>query len=339
MEEGIELLVIPEQSHDKDMLKYYCEDIYFDLTKKIIERKAEEIPAGLQYFSDFKSEDFPNVNWIDFRCDGSSVEITIHVTFNWEEWNQPLTIQELLECYKYEIGRIGYSSVITKDEGWASLDITLIMREDEIAKQLSDLIIQFKEIYQSLLVRLIKNRSKDLFVKVFEFPQEYESICSQYLIWFGEFLQSLGINASVSTENYDNQTSVIVAQKDAKELTDRIEILFYQYLSFPYSEYLPAANTDVSVEGKFKIQMLTNQVEMFKSQIQMKDAVIEMKEISLMNLKESYDKKSSELMLIKSMKNSEDIEILDGSFSLGEFKWGALKLNPKKLLDKIKSKV
>lgn len=71
----------------------------------------------------------------------------------------------------------------------------------------------------------------------------------------------------------------------------------------------------------------------------MKDAVIEMKELSLMNLKESYDKKNSELMLIQSMKNSKDIEILDGSFSLGEIKWGALKLNPKKLLDKIKSKV
>ena len=339
LENDTELLVIPEQSYDKDMLKFYCEDIDSDLTKKIIGNKVDEIPSGLQYFSEFKSDEFPNVNWIDFKCNGSSVEIILHVTFNWEDWDHPIRIQEFLECYKDEIGRIGFSSEITKDKGWASLNITLVVMQGEIVNQIDPIIIKAKEIYQVLLIKLIKNKSKDLFVKVFDFPKEYESICSQYLIWFGEFLKNLGIDASVSTENNNGQTSIIVSPKDASELTDKIEMLFYQYISLPYSEYLPASDRSISTEDKFKIQILTSQIENFKSQIQMKDAVIEMKELSLMNLKESYDKKNSELMLIQSMKNSKDIEILDGSFSLGEIKWGALKLNPKKLLDKIKSKV
>lgn len=339
LENDAKLLVIPEQNDDKGLLKFYCEDIDFDLTKKIIEKRVEEIPSGLQYFSEFESEEFPNVDWIDFRCDGNSVELTLHVTFNWENWDHPLTIQEFLEFYKDEIGRLGLNSEITKDEGWASLNITLVVIQDEIIKSIEPFIVKAKNTYQSLLIKLIKNKSKDLFVKVFEFPREYESICSQYLIWFGEFLQNLGIDASVSTENNNGQTSLIVSPKDDIKLTDSIEKLFYQYISLPYSEYLPASDPKITAEDNFKIQMLTNQIENFKSQIQMKDAVIEMKELSIMNLKESYDKKSSELMLVKSMKNSKDIEMLEGSFSLGEIKWGPFKLNPKKLIDKIKSKV
>ncbi|MBB1467908.1 hypothetical protein H5232_05445 [Pseudoalteromonas sp. SG41-5] len=339
LENDTELLVIPEQSYHKDLLRFYCEDIDFDLTTKIIEKKVDEIPSGLQYLSEFESDEFSNVNWIDFKCDGNSVELILHVTFNWEDWNQPITIQEFLECYKDEIRRSGFNSQITKDEGWASLNITLVVSQGEIIKQIEPLIIIAKETYQSLLIKLIKNKSKDLFVKVFEFPKEYESICSQYLIWFGEFLRNLGIDASVSTENKNGQTSIIVSPEDASELTSKIEMLFYQYISLPYSEYLPALDTKISTEDKFKVQMLTNQIESFKTQIQMKDAIIEMKELSIMNLKESYDKKSSELMLIQSMRNSDDIEILDGSLSLGEIKWGALKLHPKKLLDKIKGKV
>lgn len=339
LENDSEILTIPEQSYDKDLLKFYCEDIDSDLTAKIIGKKVDEIPSGLQYFSEFESDEFPNENWIDFRCDGNSVELILHVTFNWEDWDQSITIQEFLECYKDEIGRTGFNSEITKDEGWASLNISLVVSQGEIIKQIEPLIIIAKETYQSLLIKFIKNKSKDLFVKVFEFPKEYESICSQYLIWFGEFLQNLGVDASVSTENNNGQTSIIVSPKDATELTGKIEMLFYQYISLPYSEYLPALDTSISTEDKFKVQMLTSQIENFKSQVQMKDAVIEMKDLSIMNLKESYDKKSSELMLIQRMKNSKDIEILDGSFSLGEIKWGALKFNPKKLLDKIKSKV
>jgi hypothetical protein len=339
LENDIELLIIPEQNYDKDIFKFYCEDIDSDLVKKIFEKKVDEIPSGLQYFSVFESEEFPRANFIDFKCDGNTVEIILHVTFNWEEWDHPVTIQEFLECYKDEIERIGFNSKITKEEGWASLDIDLIVRQDEIIKQVEPFIIKIKEAYQYLLIKLIRNKSKDLFVKIFEFPKHYESICSQYLIWFGEFLQNIGVDASVSAENNNGQTSIIVSPKYASKITDNIEMLFYQYISLPYSEYLPALDAGISTENKFKVQMLTSQIENFKSQIQMKDAVIEMKDISIMNLKESYEKKNSELMLIKSMKGSKDIEIFDGSFSLGEIKWGSLKLNPRKLLDKIKRKV
>lgn len=186
------------------------------------------------------------------------------------------------------------------------------------------------------MVRVSKNKAKDILVKVFEFPDGYASICAQYLIWFGEFLGTLGVQAEVSAENRGGKTAIIVSPKEAPDLLEDIERLFYRYLSLPYVEYLPASDASISVEDHAKLQLLKNHVENFKLQIQMKETMIQMKDISISNLQENIKSKNEELMLLKSMKSKTDIEMLDGAVSIGEIKWGILKINPRKLLERIR---
>ncbi|MDP1663616.1 MAG: hypothetical protein Q8L79_00695 [Methylobacter sp.] len=338
-QDGKELLSIPSQSLGDSDLKYYSEDIDKELSLKICSSLASDIPKGLGYFSEFESEIFPNANWIDFKKENGSVQVKLSITFSWEEWNHPFTIQEFLESYKNEMSDIGFKTEINKDDGWAYFDIIFFVLDGIVLHRIDEVIHAAKKEYQSLVVKLARAGSENIFVKVFNFPKEYESICTQYLVWFGEFLLNLGIDADVSAENNRHQTSLIVSPKEAPELLIKIEQLFYQYLSLPYIEYSPAQAVSASVEDKYLLQMLFSQVENFKNQIQMKDAVIEMKELSIASLKENLHEKEEKILLIQSMKNAKDIEIFGGAISLGEIKLGPLKLDPKKLLDAFKGDV
>jgi hypothetical protein len=278
-------------------------------------------------------------NWHEIKRNTEFVIVELGVAFYWESWKQPVTIQEFLEAYKIAMHDLGFDAWILKEDNWASLTYAFKIKEGILEKGISDSIKKAKEVYQTLVIKFTKDTSTDIFVRVFEFPEGYEDICSQYLVWFGEFLRNLGISANVSTENNNNQTTIIVSPNQANELTDKIEGLFYQYLSLPYAEYIPTTKNNLSIEDKYKYQMLSNQLESFKSQIQMKDSIIEMKEATISGLKESVENKDRELLLISSMKNPEDIQLLGGTLSIGEIKWGPFKFNPKSAVERLKKNV
>jgi len=335
-ENGFLLLSIPKQKRERDLLEYYSEDVDKSLSNKICQCQPGEIPRGLQYFSEYESGIFSNANWIDIKKDSDDVGVEISLTFDWESWDKPITLQEFLELYQSEMIDLGFDTRIVKEEGWASLNIIFFLNEGPLIRGIDSSIKKSKVVYEELLVRVSKNKAKDILVKVFEFPDGYESICAQYIIWFGEFLGSLGIKAEVSAESRGGQTAIIVSPRDAPDLLEDLERLFYRYLSLPYVEHLPASDVSMSVEDHAKIQLLTSHVENFKLQIQMKETMIQMKDISISSLQEDIKSKNEELMLLKSMKSKTDIEMLDGAVSIGEIKWGVLKINLKKLFDRIR---
>lgn len=120
-ENGSLLLSIPKQTREKDLLEYYSENIDKSLSKKICQCQTNEIPRGLQYFSEYKSGLFSNANWIDIKKESDYVEIEISITFDWEYWDKPITVHEFLELYQSEMIDLGFDTKIVKEEGWASL--------------------------------------------------------------------------------------------------------------------------------------------------------------------------------------------------------------------------
>ncbi len=334
------LLIHKNDETDSDILNYYTEDVEWVLAEKICNCKAEDITNGFHYACEFKSDEFSQADWHEIKKENNVLEVKMTISFDWENWDNPIKIYEFLELYKEELNNYFPSSFsIYKDEGFARVLYKLDITEGVILPKIQSSIKKAKESYDELIIKIIRNKSSEIFVKVFNFPEGYESICSQYLIWFGEFLKNFGINVNVSTENDLNTTKLIVSPKNATVLTTEIENLFYKYLSLPYVEYLPSTTNTLSIEDKIKYQILANQIEFYKMQIQMKDSVLEMKEVTISGLKDSIEKHKKELLLISSMKDSKDIEMLRGVLSIGDIKWGAVKFSPKKLLEKLKKKV
>jgi hypothetical protein len=340
-EDGVELLTIEKQDKDSSVLAYYSEDFTDELAVKVLHCDATEIPMGLQFFSSYTNNDFEIINWVDIQRDGEPVEIELSITFDWEKWDKPIVIGKFLELYSTELEAFGFKTRILKEtaDAWASVNVIIYIEAGCLIDYVISSSRKAKDIYEQLLINIIRNDAQSSFVKIFNFPKEYEVICSQYILWFGELLNTLNINANVTTEIKEGKTSIIVSPTDAPELLEEIERLFYQYLTLPYSEYLPRETDTTSHIDEATFQLLANQVENFKLQIQMKESMIQLKDATISSLAFENQKKDNELLLLKSIKNQDELKVLNGAISVGELKWGAVRINFKKIADIFTKKV
>ncbi|EGR2798290.1 hypothetical protein DU976_21070 [Vibrio navarrensis] len=333
--EGNSLVEIEALKND---YKFYTEDVDWPIASQIFQSDINDIPNGLKFSSDMKSSIFDLADWIEFEK-GESSFVKISITFNWDSWDKPTTVHDFLKCYKSDMELLGFECEVIKDDDWASLSIKGNLSKGNVQDSIDEVIRVAKRRYKFVVTQIHKKGSSNILVKVFDFPKEHEVACVQYLIWFGEFLSALDINATVSAEKRDDVTNIIVSPVDAPELLKTIENLFTQYLTLPYIEYLPAHSQQLTPIDRANLQQLVNQIEGFKNQIQMKNAIIELKEATIEQLKSDLTLANKNLVLLDSLIDKPDVEIANSGLSLTSWQWGIFKIEPQKLLKKLTKKV
>ncbi len=333
--EGSTLVEIESWGDDNN---FYTEDVNWFIASQIFESDINDIPNGLKFFTEMKSPIFELADWIEFEK-GESSFVKISITFQWNNWDKPITVHDFLECYKTDMELLGFECEVTKEDDWASLSIKCHIKKGNIQNSIDETIRVAKRRYKFVITQVHQRDSSNILVKIFDFPKEHEVACVQYLIWFGEFLSALDIDATVSTEKREGVTSIIVSPVDAPELLDKIESLFTQYLSLPYIEYLPAHTQPLTPIDRANLQQLVNQIESFKNQVQMKNSIIELKEATIDKLKLDLKVANRQLVLLESLVDKPDVEIADSGLSLTSWQWGIFKIEPQKILKKLSKKV
>jgi hypothetical protein len=178
-----------------------------------------------------------------------------------DEWANPFTVKELNQ-YLAE-NYVSTDSTLGK-VGTLFCSLLFNVSKGDTEACLKNLIFdaseKFLSFYYQSINELNEKNSESLFVKLFDFPPEYKNICSQYLMWFGEFLKNLGIDADVSTENKDGKTSLIVSPAENGEMLEQIEQLFYCYIDLPYTESIPYNPDNFNIHQKYKMESLLDEV-------------------------------------------------------------------------------
>jgi len=330
LKSGVELSTTKKCGGSYDAL-----DMTDELGEQLLYCDATEIPTDFSCGFDLHITEFDNIDFIVLAREGEFVEIDISIAFIWENWNIPIVIGEFLELYNDELEAAGFITNINGEKNEDRVSVSSIIYADKgsLIDHIKTNSLKAKEIHDQLLVKITKENSHNSLVKIFNFPPEYEVICSQYVLWFGELLNSLNIKAKVSTEVIAGKMSLIVSPHEAPELLGEIEKILYQYLALPYSEYLPRETSTTSSIDRAIFQTLTNQVENFKLQMQMKDSIIQLKDTTISNLLNENQNKNSELLLLRSVKQDDELKALNGAISIGELKWGAIKIDFKKIAD------
>ena len=276
-----------------------------DEIDELLKLEYSEIPLGFEYYK----EDYFEINGASIDLSIAENHLGLCVKYDLEVWanNYPFKDFNLvLEGILSE----GPFSILNYNNFQIDVDLDLDNLEYKNQSMLANVKKALDFIEESSVEAhkfLTEKTRDDVFIKVFEFPPEYKNICSQYLIWFGEFLQNLGIDANVSTNHSKNQTQLIVSPNECPELISDIEKLFYQYLSLPYAELLPP-EPNSSQSEMLSFQSLTMQVQHLQTQIQMKDAVISSYQIT----NKALSDQNSELLLINSLKSDEKAEFFNG---------------------------
>ncbi len=301
--------------------------------------KIEDIPSNISFYIDGLPEDFLPAIAVSLDNSKNGMSLLLQLDFvDLDAWNEPYSygsyvdhLDELIEGQSEPIKK--YSKHESVGSPYlAALGVTFHLDEGDVVESILSYAKKISLAQKQAHVTLVNEEPKDALVKLFNFPKEYEAICVQYLVWFGEFLAELGIKAQVISEQNGASTKFIVAPEDAEETLAQVEKLFYTYLSLPYAEFLPASNSDSS--NKALVLSLKAQVDHFKTQIEFKEAVIETKNATICTLNTRYEQASKELLLLKAVKDDR-LELFDGAFSLGPVEWGPFKFSPKVVLEKL----
>ncbi|MBH0020955.1 hypothetical protein I6F40_11415 [Pseudoalteromonas sp. SWXJ133] len=271
----------------------------------LLNLSLSEIPACF----DFHKEDYKTINGASIAISIDCSQISLEVEHDLEKWANSYSFIEFNTYFTKLLTDGPFNS-----EFIYSVKLYLDsykIENQSILPELTEAYSYLKKCYLEAEKILIEQTRDDVFIKVFEFPPEYKNICSQYLIWFGEFLQNLGIDATVSTNQSKNQTQLIVSPDECPELLTEIEKLFYQYLSLPYSELLPP-ESNLTPQELHVYHVVKMQVQHLETQIQMKDSVIASYQATNRSLINEISEKDSELMLINSLKEEGKFEVLGG---------------------------
>ncbi|NQY65018.1 MAG: hypothetical protein HRT38_15065 [Alteromonadaceae bacterium] len=297
------------------------------MLNKFLEVKVSEIPNTFRYYSSWEyihSNENLNIH-IKKNEESNNIILSLKMTVDLTKWNNPYSILEFNEALRenteinsikpYYLYKLNPDTFIEKE--WSfKIGIKVNKVEEE------NLFFLFENAYKHLkfnldetTIQLNKTNSENVFIKLFNFPSGYENICSQYLMWFGEFLKNLGINANVSTEQTYGQTALIINPEKNNELLIKIEHLFYQYLQLPYVEILPPEKS-LTQQEMHAYHTTIMQVQHLATQIQMKDSVIASYQASNTSLMAQLKPQSDQPLLMESLKDEKKYEFFNGAIKI-----------------------
>jgi len=210
-------------------------------------------------------------------------EAVINIEVDVRKWNKTYSLENLITLYKvisdkYDNLIFHPDSNMLNDGDLGSFIFTVDdhMKLGEVIKLAQTNYIKVSE---EVLELLPQSQLSELLVTLFEFPEEIKTACKQYLIYFGQFLADIGINANTSIKDEANKVLFTIIPEDGTEALDKIKDALEIYINAPANPNIDSqitASSDIAVlQWSANVSHLRGQVMLAQAAIQMKDATIE----------------------------------------------------------------
>jgi hypothetical protein len=207
----------------------------------------------------------------------------------------------------------------------------------------------FEECHNKAIKNLASYKQKKNIYSYFEFPKELKTTCEQYLLYFAQFLQDLGINATSNLKEEAGKVLFSVTPTDDVEALDKIREALAVYLNLPsspivYDESFAAMRLQQQIENlqhsqrmavrelQFNEKLLIAQSDTIREKnltISQQQSVIEQKD-------KIIEKISSKSIMMDSAENKEELEEIYDGLKIGESKFLkeqlGIHLNPAKVI-------
>ena len=169
----------------------------------------------------------------------------------------------------------------------------------------------------------------------FDFPDTIKIACKQYLLYFAQFLEDIGINVNTSLKDHANQVLFEVVPKNSQQAIDKIRDALNIYLATPglskISENRIASNKNIAAyQWMNQVDFLITQLRQVEAELKMKDATIETLELS------NYQYKQ---LLSETKSSEQDEKIIGDLVKITEFKSKGIKVNLPEILRILKRKL
>ena len=266
----------------------------------------------------------------------ASVKVQVESEF----WDKPFSMIE----FANEIERNCYDDIYYYQEDEETIlngfgiRLTFYDNSESVQKYFDKIFEAYENIFQAAENNLIKELNKSSLVSYFNFPPEIETACKQYLIYFTEFLNDIGVSADSNISTHLGQTIFTVTPANKNHALELIKDTLNMYLSLPSNPeimQINIINQDIGVQQLFSnIQFLQSQLMLGNAIIQAKDTSIKSLEISNYQLKQIIDSKNIELE-----KQNQGEDLIKGIVSVNKFENKGISINFGELLRRIKRKL
>jgi hypothetical protein len=308
----------------------------------ILNQKFKTIGKYLAKFS-FDSN---ITNWteeveIEVFCDKYFDEyfpkIAIVLRVDFEDWSKAWSISEFAKELKDRIKNLKNKNAFyyQEDEEFITNGFGFAYKTElnEIAGiELEKAIKLFNEVLNDTNKSLLNKLNKDSIITYFHFPKIVQSACSQYLIYFTQFLADIGIEANTEIKEEANQTLFKITPVNKDEALEKIQDALNVYLSVPGNK-----NFELQIEKNDNIALKQWEANIYylKSQLALAGSIIQAKDTTIEALKLSNYQ--YEQILEKGKKQSDNKEdVIKSIVSVKEYEGKGFSINLPEILRKIK---
>ncbi|HEX8735318.1 MAG TPA: hypothetical protein VF721_08360 [Pyrinomonadaceae bacterium] len=343
---------------------------YYVISEQI--DSLQEITAlTLNEFSLARVENVLLINWTKWEGFNISVtfgrdhktrkKITFEVEFvpdaaNWKypySYNDYYTrFHQICETEFDDDVIFGVGGITTK----FSVVVTPLLNDLSIAEEIEKNLGRFLGIHEKTLSQLKDEQFENALLASFSFPEELKIPCKQYLLYFAQFLQDLGINATSNLKEKAGKVLFSVTPTGDIEALDKIREALAVYLNLPSSPVL-YNDSFQSMQLKQQVENLQHsqrmkEMEMRSAQyalrlaqqnIENQDKMITQQNSFIDNQNKIIEKITSKSIMIDSLENKEELEKFCEGFEVGKseflIKHFGLHLNPATVLKNVGKKI
>ncbi len=216
---------------------------------------------------------------------------------------------------------------------------------EEIDKNLED----YEELHRKTILQLNDKHFENYLLASFNFPETLKASCKQYLLYFAQFLQDLGIDTTSNLKEEAGKVLFSVTPTDDVEALDKIREALAVYLNLPaspiiYDESFAAMRLQQQIDNLQHSQKMAvreirsaeRELRLAQTVIEHQDKIIVQKDKLIEQQNKVIEKIQSKSIMMDSLENKEELEEIYDGLKIGESKFLkeqlGIHLNPAKVI-------
>jgi hypothetical protein len=284
-------------------------------------------------------------NVVCIRCadadDIETLQLQLRFIFatDGELWAKSWSITDFVSTLKRLVEDRGvpglsYHQHVSPLHGGVSFEVELHTPEETVQQVLQRWLPIIRDVCEEAEAILTASTPKEALVALFRFAPEVKTVCEQYLLYFVQFLEDLGIQAAAGLQEQARGVLFTVIPESGPEVLERIREALDLYLRIPGSPEFDAEvtrHTDIAVQQyAANVLHLRSQLTLAHAILENKNATIEALQAANLQYKQllgTNPRSQEQLASPNAGSTQEDETLLGGAITLTKYDWKGIQVN------------